>query len=73
MGAIKEHYHDEIEKGQREAARKPHTNTSPKPVKPGRNSICPCGSGKKFKNCCELGYRLKLQKHIVEERTKQKK
>lgn len=21
--------------------------------KPGRNDRCPCGSGKKFKNCCE--------------------
>ena len=20
--------------------------------KPGRNNTCPCGSGKKFKNCC---------------------
>ncbi|NTW63727.1 MAG: hypothetical protein HGA46_06485, partial [Chlorobiaceae bacterium] len=20
-------------------------------VKPGRNDLCPCGSGKKFKNC----------------------
>ncbi len=23
-----------------------------KPVMPGRNDPCPCGSGKKFKNCC---------------------
>ncbi len=22
------------------------------PVKPGRNDPCPCGSGKKYKNCC---------------------
>lgn len=22
--------------------------------KPGRNDLCPCGSGKKFKKCCEL-------------------
>jgi len=22
--------------------------------KPGRNDPCPCGSGKKFKKCCEL-------------------
>jgi hypothetical protein len=21
---------------------------------PGRNDTCPCGSGKKFKKCCEL-------------------
>jgi len=25
----------------------------PKAVKePGRNDLCPCGSGKKYKNCC---------------------
>jgi uncharacterized protein YecA (UPF0149 family) len=23
-----------------------------KPVAPERNDPCPCGSGKKFKNCC---------------------
>ncbi len=23
-----------------------------KPVKVGRNTLCPCGSGKKYKNCC---------------------
>ena len=23
-----------------------------KPVKPGRNDICPCGSGMKYKKCC---------------------
>jgi uncharacterized protein YecA (UPF0149 family) len=23
-----------------------------KPVMPERNDPCPCGSGKKFKNCC---------------------
>jgi len=22
------------------------------PDKPGRNDPCPCGSGKKYKNCC---------------------
>lgn len=22
-------------------------------TKPGRNDLCECGSGKKFKNCCE--------------------
>ncbi|HET6494090.1 MAG TPA: SEC-C metal-binding domain-containing protein, partial [Thermoleophilia bacterium] len=22
-------------------------------TKPGRNDLCACGSGKKFKNCCE--------------------
>jgi preprotein translocase subunit SecA len=24
----------------------------PSPLKVGRNDPCPCGSGKKFKNCC---------------------
>ncbi len=24
------------------------------PVKIGRNDLCACGSGKKFKKCCEL-------------------
>jgi hypothetical protein len=23
-------------------------------IKPGRNDACSCGSGKKFKKCCEL-------------------
>ena len=22
-------------------------------AKPGRNDVCPCGSGRKFKKCCE--------------------
>ena len=22
-------------------------------AKPGRNDLCPCGSGRKFKKCCE--------------------
>jgi tetratricopeptide (TPR) repeat protein len=26
--------------------------TSAKPVKPGRNEPCPCGSGRKYKQCC---------------------
>ena len=27
--------------------------TGPGPVKLGRNALCPCGSGKKFKQCCD--------------------
>jgi uncharacterized protein len=27
-------------------------NQVKKPVMPERNDPCPCGSGKKFKNCC---------------------
>ncbi|MBR6997252.1 MAG: SEC-C domain-containing protein [Prevotella sp.] len=25
------------------------------PKTPGRNEPCPCGSGKKYKNCCGRG------------------
>jgi preprotein translocase subunit SecA len=28
------------------------TQTVVKGAKPGRNELCPCGSGKKFKKCC---------------------
>lgn len=28
-------------------------NTRPKKIKVGRNAPCPCGSGKKYKKCCE--------------------
>ena len=31
---------------------KAHTMPIAKDKKPGRNDPCPCGSGKKFKNCC---------------------
>jgi preprotein translocase subunit SecA len=34
---------------QRESRREPVRRTS---AKVGRNDLCPCGSGKKFKNCC---------------------
>lgn len=34
--------------------------------KPGRNDPCPCGSGKKYKQCCALKSPLaKLIKHAV--------
>jgi uncharacterized protein YchJ len=29
-----------------------HPEISKNAVKPGRNDPCPCGSGKKYKNCC---------------------
>lgn len=32
---------------------KPKTN-KPETAKVGRNDPCPCGSGKKYKNCCGL-------------------
>jgi uncharacterized protein YecA (UPF0149 family) len=28
--------------------------TAPKPIEVGRNDKCPCGSGKKYKQCCLL-------------------
>ena len=32
---------------------KEHTKSTPKKTKKvGRNDLCPCGSGKKYKNCC---------------------
>jgi preprotein translocase subunit SecA len=46
---------------------KPKRSEAPKPIAPpkkvvdssgnkvGRNALCPCGSGKKFKNCCGKG------------------
>jgi hypothetical protein len=39
------------------------TNKTPKP---GRNQPCPCGSGKKYKNCHELEVRIRLQKRVME-------
>lgn len=32
-----------------------HEDTPRTVVKPGRNAMCPCGSGKKFKKCCGGG------------------
>lgn len=50
---------EEMEEKRREEARKQNEQSMTnhdednKPVrKPGRNDPCPCGSGKKFKNCC---------------------
>lgn len=46
------------------------TCESPKPVvkekseKIGRNAQCPCGSGKKFKNCCLESINEKVRKSI---------
>jgi preprotein translocase subunit SecA len=33
-------------------ARAGHRRRAPPTHKPGRNEPCPCGSGRKFKNCC---------------------
>jgi hypothetical protein len=40
---------------------------------PQRNQPCPCGSGKKFKHCHEIEYRLKLQKRVMEVRAERNK
>ena len=31
---------------------KDHAKVQKKSTKVGRNDLCPCGSGKKYKNCC---------------------
>ena len=33
--------------------------------KKGRNELCPCGSGKKYKKCC--GFKMQVQKQIKAE------
>jgi uncharacterized protein len=33
----------------------PRVETVRKVAEPGRNDVCPCGSGKKFKKCCGAG------------------
>ena len=40
-----------LSKKEREADIKPIRNSKDKP-KIGRNELCPCGSGKKYKRCC---------------------
>lgn len=35
---------------------------------PGRNDKCPCGSGMKFKQCCEKNMRRSIQKKFIEAR-----
>jgi hypothetical protein len=41
--------------------------------KPQRNDKCACGSGRKFKNCCEKRDRLSQQQAVIEIRAKQQK
>ncbi len=31
----------------------------------GRNELCPCGSGRKFKKCCESKTSAKRQSHVL--------
>jgi len=33
--------------------------------KVGRNDPCPCGSGKKFKKCCEMAKSKRLQTRVL--------
>lgn len=40
---------------------------------PGRNDKCPCGSGLKFKQCCEKNMRLRMQLKFIEARQKKVK
>lgn len=49
--------------------RKPFKRSRPLP---GRNDPCPCGSGKKFKHCCELQHRIKMQRTVITNNLKQK-
>jgi hypothetical protein len=44
-----------------------------KKKKPQRNDPCGCGSGKKFKNCCQIRIRLGLQKRVIDARAKQQR
>lgn len=34
-------------------------------AKPGRNDLCPCGSGRKFKKCCEAKQRTGANSHLM--------
>lgn len=33
--------------------------------KPGRNDLCPCGSGRKYKKCCEGKQRAGANSHLM--------
>lgn len=40
--------------------------------KPGRNEPCPCGSKKKFKNCCLRKFEDKVSEMLVEANKEEK-
>lgn len=44
-----------------------------KAAKIQRNAPCSCGSGKKYKQCCEIRERISEQKAVIEIREKQNK
>jgi uncharacterized protein YecA (UPF0149 family) len=57
IGMIKQHddfRYNHLSKKEREADIKPIRNSKNDP-KIGRNDLCPCGSGKKYKRCCMPG------------------
>lgn len=39
-----------------------------KKIGKGRNDLCACGSGKKYKNCCRLVFRIKTDEELAEEK-----
>jgi len=39
----------------------------------GRNDLCPCGSGKKYKKCCKPVYRMKTDEELQAEIDERKK
>ena len=39
----------------------------------GRNDLCPCGSGKKYKKCCKPVYRMKTDEELQAETDERKK
>jgi len=47
----------------------PYVNSKPKIQ---RNAPCSCGSGKKYKQCCELELRRKMQLRVIDARHKAK-
>jgi hypothetical protein len=54
----------------------PETKEKPfrkKHVKPQRNAVCPCGSGKKFKYCCEREFRNQMQNQIIKDNAEKSK
>lgn len=39
-------------------------------MKPGRNEPCPCGSGKKYKKCCEPADNARREAELAEEQAR---
>jgi hypothetical protein len=45
----------------------PYKRSQPKP---GRNELCPCGSGLKYKNCHDRQFKIAFQKKMMDLRQK---